>query len=225
MTTLFKISKIAFICLGILIVFIIWAHIPNTNSWNQKLTMYIETPNGQIKASSVVQIKYTSALKWARELDSPDFRQTGEAAVADLGDGRYVFALLTETGTDLSMAAYPGYHKGDLDLTQWIGTLVKQTEERELPSKAYPMLVSFADISDPTSVYEVAPDDFEARFGEGYALKRMTLQVTDEAVTEGVEDLLLWLKNLEGGYLQGGITSKNAPLGLHGGNFKMDSFR
>lgn len=52
---------------------------------------------------------------------------------------------------------------------------------------AYPMLVTFGDIDDPTSVERVDTDDLAARFGMGYALERITVQITDDPVTTGIE--------------------------------------
>ncbi len=70
----------------------------------------------------------------------------------------------------------------------------------KLPVKAVPLLVTFTDIDDPASVKRVDPDDLVASFGEGYALKAITLGITNEAVTEGrVEDVLGWI--VEAGYL------------------------
>ncbi|MCC6479158.1 MAG: hypothetical protein IT552_08115, partial [Sphingomonadaceae bacterium] len=55
---------------------------------------------------------------------------------------------------------------------------------------AYPMLVTFKDLADPTSVEQVDPDDLAASFGRGYRLKSITVQVTDAPVTVGIGDRL-----------------------------------
>jgi len=182
--------------------------VQSTNHWNHKLTLYIDTPLGEVVASSVINIKYGSALKWAGAMDGPDFTVTGEATVADLGEGRFVFALLTGSPDGLQGLAREAYRdKYDAyrdqarnwDFTKWIRILTFQREERTVPAHAYPMIVTFDDIKDPASVREVKAEGFAASFGEGYALKRMTLQVTDEAVKFGdVENLLTWLPSIKG---------------------------
>jgi hypothetical protein len=53
-----------------------------------------------------------------------------------------------------------------------------------------PMLVTFKDIKDPTSVALVNRGDLAASFGAGYRLKAITVQVTDEPVTTGIEKRL-----------------------------------
>ena len=55
------------------------------------------------------------------------------------------------------------------------------------------MLVTFADRDDPTSVARVDPDDLAASFGEGVKLRRITVQLTDDPVTSGIEERLGWL--------------------------------
>ena len=56
------------------------------------------------------------------------------------------------------------------------------------------MLVTFDDITKPETVRRVNPEDLAAVFGEGVRLKAVTLEITDEAVTEGrVEAVLGWL--------------------------------
>ncbi|MGH1404918.1 MAG: hypothetical protein ACRBDL_11835, partial [Alphaproteobacteria bacterium] len=55
----------------------------------------------------------------------------------------------------------------------------------------------------------------------GVKLKSVSLEMTRAPMTVGVVGhRLKWLQELGGNYLHGGITSKNAPLGLHEGNFQ-----
>ena len=56
------------------------------------------------------------------------------------------------------------------------------------------MLVTFDDITKPETVRRVNPADLAAVFGEGVRLKAVTLEITEEAVTEGrVVPVLPWL--------------------------------
>ncbi|MCG7495092.1 toxin-activating lysine-acyltransferase [Thalassobius sp. Cn5-15] len=58
--------------------------------------------------------------------------------------------------------------------------------------------VGFEDYSDPKSVFVVDPADLAASYGEGYALTRLTLQITDDPLTQGeVEKVLGWLRGYE----------------------------
>jgi len=65
-----------------------------------------------------------------------------------------------------------------------------------VPSNMYPLLVTFTDIADPKSVKQVNPADLAATFGAGFSLKSITLEVTDDKVTEGVvEKVLGWFSD------------------------------
>lgn len=61
----------------------------------------------------------------------------------------------------------------------------------------YPRLVRFRDIADPMSVEKVDADDLPASFGEGYAIKRITAQITDEKVTDEISARISWLSELD----------------------------
>jgi hypothetical protein len=88
------------------------------------------------------------------------------------------------------------------------------------------MLVTFGNLRDPMSVTEVDPANLSAQFGEGVRLRRITVQVTDDDVTEGIERRLGWLKTLHGGYLNGAFADDGrVPLGLYGGNFSSERFQ
>lgn len=65
------------------------------------------------------------------------------------------------------------------------------------------MMVTFGDEADPTSVAEVDPDDLAATFGEGVKVKRITVELTDDPVTTGIEERLGWLPNYYNKQLSG----------------------
>ena len=69
---------------------------------------------------------------------------------------------------------------------------------------ALPLLVTFTDIKDPTTVKKVDPDNLAATFGPGVSLKSITLEITDETVTEGkVEKIFVWWPSLQNKQLDG----------------------
>ena len=78
----------------------------------------------------------------------------------------------------------------------WAQAIQKVREIRELDPKDYPLLVTFTDITDPTTVKQVNPTNLAATFGPGVSLKRITLEITDEPVTEGkIEQVLPCLRS------------------------------
>lgn len=91
---------IAAFALGI----VAWHNYPQTWSWNQKLTLVVSTPDGERSGSAVTKIV------WQERNSVGNFPGSykGEATVVDLGNGRYLFALLGEPTRYLAMAAFKG---------------------------------------------------------------------------------------------------------------------
>jgi hypothetical protein len=51
------------------------------------------------------------------------------------------------------------------------------------------------------------------------------LGIAGDPITNNLTQRLPWLAGTKGGYLDGGSTSRNAPLGLYGGDFKTGLYR
>ena len=58
------------------------------------------------------------------------------------------------------------------------------------------MMVWFSDLNDPKSVMKVNSENFEAAFGPGVRLQRITIQMTGKPVTQQIERRLKWLPEL-----------------------------
>jgi hypothetical protein len=161
--------------------------------WHQKLTLHLQTPHGPAAFSSVTTMRCEAG--YALDIGGTKVlcRQKGEALVAQLGE-RHLFALLA--GEHLG---YRGVFEAlieDGDTYQKYWKRIKRAEGRvfDVPRDRWPTFVSFEDIADPASVMLVDPDDLAASFGEGYALRDVTLEITDAPVTSGVvEGVLGWL--------------------------------
>lgn len=174
-----------------------------------RLTVEVETPEGVKSAHSVWEYKITDYAVGFTEFGTS---HRGEAVALDLPGDKTLFALLVSGD---SQAEYPAYvifrqlqttpeYKEDSKTAflevfprwrsakeSWVvpKTLPPQNQKATSPS-GYPMLVTFKDITDPTSVKRVDPDDLAASFGAGYRLKSITVQVTDEPVTVGIAERL-----------------------------------
>ncbi|NFV79476.1 hypothetical protein [Magnetospirillum aberrantis] len=169
-------------------------------SWKQKITVEVETPEGVKRASSVIHHRLDHYDGWwvfpeARRASS---HYTGEAVVLEVSPGRYLFALLNGT-PDVFPIFFPG--EAPVKIADRFATL---RAARTVPPKLYPLLVTFGDLADPTSVQRVDPADLAATFGPGVRLKSITLEITDEPVTEGrVEKVLGWLDDVWPNQLDG----------------------
>ncbi len=161
--------------------------------WNQKMTLYFDTPRGAVVASGVVAVNYVAPV-WFQQINNFQINVSGEAIVVDMGEGRTLFALLggmenlmRDTLRDAGLIDSPVY----VDVTKAIKA---QTEPLTVQPKRYPMLVTFEDVNDPKSVRLVNPGALAASFGAGYALREITLEITREPVTKGVVEAVLgWL--------------------------------
>jgi len=197
--------------------------------YRYRLTVEVETPEGVKTGSSVIEVEQSLSRSTAAPAEvSVQRKVRGEAVAVDLPNGKTLFALLRSTN-NVDWASYvyvylAPHEKGKPFIDQ-LDNVLEVTGERTLPRmwppvgfleerSAYPMLVTFSDLADPTSVAEVDPDDLAATFGEGMRLKRITVELTDDPVTSGIRNRLSWLgKSLKG------LTREAFPEGLPVGDF------
>ena len=155
----------------------------------------------------------------------------GQAPMVNLGDGRYLFALLrgpyehgSIAGTLLKVLRSP-----DLQplLTDPNASAFAQAEATKpygvVPPGDYPSVVSFRDLKNSKSVFEVDPGNISSAFGPGYYLRRIAIQVVgdEEPLTEGIEEVLPWLGPHPETLLDDEFYRSNPPLArtLSNGNF------
>lgn len=169
----------------------------NESTYRFRLTVEVDTPEGVRSGFSVMEVSawgYSAGMNGQRR----GMTLRGEAVAVDLPGGRTLFALLRTKGAnpdiDLAMASMAAL---DQDFrNDWVESAgrIERLKAENLTAVVrpddYPMLVTFGAIADPTSVEEVDPDDLEASFGPGVRLRRITVQLTDEDVTTGIESRL-----------------------------------
>ncbi|MGY8972388.1 MAG: hypothetical protein ACKVGV_01980 [Sphingomonadales bacterium] len=208
--------------------------------YRYRLTVEVETPEGLKTGSSVIEVKQ----RLVRAGSSPanmavERRVRGEAVAVDLPGGRALFALL-RSDNNVDWASYVmqtlAPHSESETFAQQLDNMLLLEGEIVLPRtfppvghleerSAYPMLVTFGDLDDPTSVEEVDPDDLAATFGEDVSLKRITVQVTDDPVTSGIERRLGWLGNIREMNLSNEDFPEDFPVGDFSGLFQKDTMR
>ncbi|PIX64887.1 MAG: hypothetical protein COZ43_10625 [Sphingomonadales bacterium CG_4_10_14_3_um_filter_58_15] len=171
--------------------------------YNYKITVEVETPEGLRKGSAVRQIKYQST-PFA-------IVQTGEAVMIDMPNGKTLFELMDIDTREIHFATFywddftKAREKRDYKRKDFKVLLdeAKESKRRFLyPSIAhaaarnidYPRFVYFDDELEPNSVQIVDPGDLEARFGEGYSLKQISVQMIEEPISSKIQEKLTWLK-------------------------------
>lgn len=195
---------------------------PKTWQWNQKLTVAVETPQGIKSGSAVTHVSWQDANALGNYIPT----YSGEATVVEIAHGRYLFALIGEKSKYIAQYTF---HKqfgiSRADYQKLLPEIEKFRGTADVPRNRYPLLVTFADTSDPKTVQKVDPDNLAASFGPGVSLKRITLGITDEKVTEGqIAKLLTWLDQYRNRMLDGNristIKSPNRLANdLSAGNF------
>ena len=162
--------------------------------WHQKLTLIVTTPAGEVSGSSVSEVAIQHPRRWENPLADVARKsdQRGEAVMVEVAPGKYLFALLQESN---QLLAFKTFFNVINPTEEQSRALTRKAWTATLPAELYPMLVTFGDVARPESVMQVDPANLAASFGPGYALKAITLTITDEPVTKGnVEKVLPWLE-------------------------------
>ncbi len=177
-------------------------------SYNQRLTVIVETPAGEVRGSAVTRVTdtdTTGSIFVPPEASRVSSKVVGEAVAIEVTPGRWLFALLDGREDGLGGAAYLSYPAFGLDKAldrdgqhtydAAVAQLLAQPLDTPgtIPPSDYPLMVTFDDIAKPETVRLVDPADLAASFGPGVTLKAVTLEVTEDAVTSGqVEGVLRW---------------------------------
>ena len=170
-----------------------------TISWNQRMIVEVDVNGEIVSGSSVTQVSYRFYAPWlALGGGVATSRMHGEAVYVDMGERGYLFALLRSEGSvDYLKNIAQNLFRRELPRSHVFSRALQRMRiefgSRELSRDDYPMLVTFTDINDPTTVQLVDPGDLATTFGEDVELKRITLAITGDWVTDGIEDVLGWL--------------------------------
>lgn len=176
--------------------------------YRYRLTVEVDTPEGLKAGSSVIEVQQTLVRAGSSPAhQAVERRVRGEAVAVDLPGGKTMFALL-RSDNDIDWASRVFVllaPKRKQTFEDSLDDVLEVKGEQALPRmwpavstiperSAYPMLVTFGDLAKPASVAEVDPYDLAATFGEGVKLKRITVELTDDPVTTGIEERLGWVR-------------------------------
>jgi hypothetical protein len=194
-------------------------------SYRYRMTAYVQTPAGVRSGSGVIEV--WSRRRFQTPLEPGGYceggRRTipytsgvrGQAVAVDLG-GRTLFVLLRSPQGMPANHFPPGAFRRALgrydnscpswpDESARARILKEQTHAVEIdnppPSRRgqiYPALARFANLNDPRTMQLLDRHDLARDLGAGYRLLRITLEITDDPVTEGIETRLPWLRTVSG---------------------------
>jgi hypothetical protein len=179
------------------------------DDWHQKLTVTVSTPRGEVSGSSVVAVSWTK--NFFRDGAPYHLTLRGDATAVDLGGGQFLFALLAyeDSREPHSTGAIPLKLLDTFERVQ----AARGRGPITLPKKLYPRFLRFRDIKDPATAELVDPDNLAKSFGPGFRLVRVTIEITDEAVTRGIRKVVPWLSPNVGWFRLGMDDPNPPPLG------------
>ncbi|MEZ0260519.1 MAG: hypothetical protein ACAH80_05880 [Alphaproteobacteria bacterium] len=200
-----KLRFIPAILLLIFVTFAMQAHALNVSKWRYRMTVNIETPEGIKSGSAVREVSAAQGIHLFPEM-GPAIGVSGEAVVVDLGKYGVVFATLTgaihgpDYGSDIIFNVLPVTKetRSGLDRIPPKGAIMPLSPDQ------YPVFARFTDLNDPTTVedvtkYEKHPDGLHYAlkgylFGDGIHLKNVTLEMTDDPMSEWkLQNWLPWI--------------------------------
>ena len=158
-----------------------------------KMTVEVDTPDGVRTGSSVYEVETMGSRDLVAGGKGSRFTLRGEAVAVDLPGGQTLFALLKtvaqsghdDLGVSSMVAMDPAFDYDWMASTRKIASGDGIKSPTELPAGYFPMLVMFRDIRVPKTVELVDP--------RAFGVRRIVVEVTDEAVTSGIEERLEWL--------------------------------
>ena len=180
-------------------------------SWYQTTLVTVNTPNGPKSGSGTVKIQLAVTQKSPPTGGPLGWQFVGEGAVVDLGDGKFVFALLTRPkgGWQPDVVLRVAFQRAGIapylrrnNAREWHQKTTAYNEALELVPEEYPTLVAFKDISKPSTIVELKSDsDFEMVFGPGYGVSGIELKISSESeMNRKVSEVLPWLPDWPGAF-------------------------
>jgi len=171
--------------------FLYWQLRYPTHTYRYKLTIEVNTPEGVRSGHAIREVTWRDAPRITMEAPAGMMKERGEAVAVDLPNGQTLFALLYSKNQGVTASLAFGTSR--LTKNTNLRLVGIEKPERYNPvwgQDGYPRLVYFANLADPKSVERLDPEDLQQDLGEGYSLKRITAQITNEAVTTEISERL-----------------------------------
>lgn len=187
-------------------------------AYRYKLAATVDTPQGARSGYSVIEVAWHKGSSVFGSMRSSGYSYHAQAVAVDLPRGQTLF-ILPRTKDDVDWPAYAlrgvvkdlGNVAGEDRLPHPVPRTIRIIVD-DIPN--YPWFIRFRDIRDPATVEEVDPDNLAHSFGRGFKLKSLTVQLTDEPISQGITDRLPWWRQHVDRHLDGTsseITDLQAP--------------
>lgn len=187
----------------------------NTDRFNYKVTVEVQTPEGIKTGSAVREFKLVRAFPEIQGLFDTRTFIKGEAVAVDLGARGVLFAVIETNDHNaifetIKSPSVPYSREGMAYYKSIVG------QKADLSFDDYPRLIKFEDIENPGSVQltyvtddydyklpgggwvvrrKILQDNFEKLFGAGVKINRITVEVTSEPLTRNLKVPETFFKN------------------------------
>lgn len=168
-----------------------------TYSCRYRMTVSVEV-DGQVRsASSVIEYSVTKQMQFLPTVNPKHFDAEGQAVFIDLGRERSLIALL-QSGEfaqeyDFPLRVVPSHF--ELKTERQLASMSTLRGKWELDEKNLPTLATFSDPNNSATLRVVRPDQLEQAFGQGVRWRGVTIEMTTDPVTRGLEARLPFLNS------------------------------
>jgi hypothetical protein len=222
------------------LIWVTWGYFQHeypTCTFRYKLTAEVQTPEGVKTASGIWQVSYGHSVDMG---GGPQPRNTivGDALFLDLGMGKNLFITFTraKSGRDSPIAGGPwlsnqAARSGAANVfgiplrvlnEHWsfgsepelcAAIMQKGTGKTyDVPFDWLPTLVTFSDLKDPNTSTVIQPDKLADSFGEGYNLNSVKISLSNEPITQDLDQVLPWLSAMKEKWSKGHTQYAVEPL-------------
>ena len=159
--------------------------IPKT--WNYKITIEVETPDGTKTGSAIRQNRVRKELAGHLGQGVITYDNIGEAVVVDLEDKGILFYLFERYSNNIVENAFPTDVKGHWNKAIYYSSL---PSGKKAIQTGWASFVYLPDIDNPEGMNRLDSADFEKTLGERFKLKAVTIEITDEEIDWKIDTLL-----------------------------------
>jgi hypothetical protein len=163
-----------------------------------EVTIEVDTPAGPRRGRSVVETRARKRNELLYTMDSAQLIVHGEAIAVPLPNGVLVAPIASREYGFFSLAGRSGdafYRRRD-SFREAERAAIAAKRPLDLIAEGWPAFVFFPDPTNPRSAEEVAQADDLSVAGQGFRVRRITVQETDASITRTIEATLPWLTTL-----------------------------
>jgi hypothetical protein len=195
-----------------------------TYAYRYRMTVTVVVDGQVHSGSSVIEVRVSKQPVFLPTVNRLDYADRGEAVFVDLGEGRNIVALLASAPyaerSGLAVSLVPSHFKLDLFKDAQLASLPALRGRWELADSELPTLVTFSNPADPATVSVIRPEQLEQAFGPRVRWRGVSIEMTNDAVTQQIESRLSWVTKLTAGLSGGSVLTFPGKFTINGSYFK-----